>query len=202
MDYHGRASGVLRTIVKERPDAILINEGANTLDLARGIIDMYKPRKRLGRRHLGHHGHRHGLFDRRPRSRPASPCSRSKATAHSAFSGHGSRDHLPLPAAGLQSSSSTNDGILSRQPTSTSVSLGPRAHRVRQGLALRQDDGGRFGRRRRQCDGPRMNSSAPSTRAMDSGKPTLINAVLDPAGRPAKAAGIGNLNPQSKLKKK
>src|SRR5580693_2669840 len=34
MDYHG-ALGVLRTIVKERPDAILVNEGANTLDLAR-----------------------------------------------------------------------------------------------------------------------------------------------------------------------
>ena len=46
MDYHG-ALGVLRTIIKERPDAILVNEGANTLDLARGVIDMYKPRKRL-----------------------------------------------------------------------------------------------------------------------------------------------------------
>src|SRR6201990_3381254 len=46
MDYHG-ALGVLRTIVKERPDAILVNEGANTLDLARGIIDMYQPRKRI-----------------------------------------------------------------------------------------------------------------------------------------------------------
>src|SRR6187399_3187614 len=46
MDYHG-ALGVLRTIVKERPDAILVNEGANTLDLARGIIDVYKPRKRI-----------------------------------------------------------------------------------------------------------------------------------------------------------
>src|SRR6201996_8117322 len=33
MDYHG-ALGVLRTIIKERPDAILVNEGANTLDLA------------------------------------------------------------------------------------------------------------------------------------------------------------------------
>src|SRR5246127_1328565 len=30
MDYHG-ALGVLRTIIKERPDAILVNEGANTL---------------------------------------------------------------------------------------------------------------------------------------------------------------------------
>src|SRR5881409_534088 len=46
MDYHG-ALGALRTIVKERPDAIFVNEGANTLDLARGVIDMYKPRKRL-----------------------------------------------------------------------------------------------------------------------------------------------------------
>src|SRR6266704_3102882 len=46
MDYHG-ALGALRAIVKERPDAILVNEGANTLDLARGVIDMYQPRKRL-----------------------------------------------------------------------------------------------------------------------------------------------------------
>jgi oxalyl-CoA decarboxylase len=46
MDYHG-ALGVLRTIIKERPDAMVVNEGANTLDLARGIIDMYQPRKRI-----------------------------------------------------------------------------------------------------------------------------------------------------------
>src|ERR1700743_899188 len=46
MDYHG-ALGVLRTIIKERPDAILVNEGANTLNLHRRVIDVYKPRKRL-----------------------------------------------------------------------------------------------------------------------------------------------------------
>src|SRR5215475_4309640 len=46
MDYHS-ALGALRAIIKERPDAILVNEGANTLDLARGVIDIYKPRKRL-----------------------------------------------------------------------------------------------------------------------------------------------------------
>src|SRR4029453_14875257 len=33
MDFHG-ALGALRTVIKERPDAILVNEGANTLDLA------------------------------------------------------------------------------------------------------------------------------------------------------------------------
>src|SRR2546421_4679608 len=46
MDYHG-ALGALRTIIKERPDAILVNEGANTLDLAPAVIDTYKPRRRL-----------------------------------------------------------------------------------------------------------------------------------------------------------
>src|SRR6185503_10058031 len=46
MDFHS-ALGALRTVIKERPDAILVNEGANTLDLARGVIDMYQPRKRL-----------------------------------------------------------------------------------------------------------------------------------------------------------
>src|SRR5205807_73165 len=46
MDFHG-ALGALRTVIKERPDTILVNEGANTLDLARGVIDIYKPRKRL-----------------------------------------------------------------------------------------------------------------------------------------------------------
>src|SRR5579885_1982603 len=46
MDFHG-ALGVIREAIKNRPDAIFVNEGANTLDLARGVVDMYKPRKRL-----------------------------------------------------------------------------------------------------------------------------------------------------------
>src|SRR5215216_4581113 len=45
MDFHS-ALGALRNVIRERPDAILVNEGANTLDLARGVIDMYQPRKR------------------------------------------------------------------------------------------------------------------------------------------------------------
>src|ERR1044072_1376679 len=46
MDYHG-VIGELKNAKKERPDAILVNEGATTLDLARGIIDVYQPRKRI-----------------------------------------------------------------------------------------------------------------------------------------------------------
>jgi oxalyl-CoA decarboxylase len=37
--------------------------------------------------------------------------------------------------------------------------------------------------------------------AMDSGKPTLINAVIDPAAG-TESGRIGNLNPQSVVRKK
>ena len=46
MNFHS-ALAVVRDIVKARPDAIVVNEGANTLDFARSIVDMYEPRKRL-----------------------------------------------------------------------------------------------------------------------------------------------------------
>ena len=46
MDYHG-ALGALKSIIKDKPDTILVNEGANTLDFARSIIDIYTPRTRL-----------------------------------------------------------------------------------------------------------------------------------------------------------
>ncbi len=41
------ALSVIRDKIKERPDAILVNEGANTLDFCRSIVDMYEPRKRI-----------------------------------------------------------------------------------------------------------------------------------------------------------
>ncbi|MBN3762341.1 oxalyl-CoA decarboxylase [Burkholderia sp. Ac-20365] len=46
MNFHS-ALRVLRDIVKENPDINVVNEGANTLDYARAIIDMYQPRKRF-----------------------------------------------------------------------------------------------------------------------------------------------------------
>lgn len=46
MDFHG-ALGQVKRVIKENPDTIFVNEGANTLDFARAIVDMYKPRKRL-----------------------------------------------------------------------------------------------------------------------------------------------------------
>lgn len=46
MNFHG-ALGAIRDVLKTRPDINVVNEGANTLDFARAIIDMYEPRKRF-----------------------------------------------------------------------------------------------------------------------------------------------------------
>ncbi len=46
MDYQG-SLGVLKEAIAENPDVVLVNEGANALDQARSIIDIFKPRKRL-----------------------------------------------------------------------------------------------------------------------------------------------------------
>jgi oxalyl-CoA decarboxylase len=46
MNFHS-ALNVIRNKIKERPDAVLVNEGANALDFTRSIVDMYEPRKRL-----------------------------------------------------------------------------------------------------------------------------------------------------------
>jgi hypothetical protein len=41
------ALSAVRDALAGRPDLYVVNEGANTLDFARNIIDMYEPRKRL-----------------------------------------------------------------------------------------------------------------------------------------------------------
>ena len=46
MDYHA-ALGVLKQAINDHPDTILVNEGANTLDLARSIVNIHKPRHRI-----------------------------------------------------------------------------------------------------------------------------------------------------------
>ncbi|WP_342619636.1 oxalyl-CoA decarboxylase [Rhodoferax sp. GW822-FHT02A01] len=46
MNFHS-ALAAIREIVKANPEAVLVNEGANTLDFTRSIVDMYQPRKRL-----------------------------------------------------------------------------------------------------------------------------------------------------------
>ena len=146
MDYHG-ALGVLRTIVKERPDAILVNEGANTLDLARGVIDMYKPRKRIDVGTWGVMGIGMG-YSIAAAVETGHPVLAVEGDSAFGFSGMEvetiCRYQLPICIVIFN-----NDGIY----RGTDVNGGgadPATDRVRQRLALRQDDGS-LRRRRRQC---------------------------------------------------
>ena len=71
MSFHS-ALAVIRDMVKARPDAIVVNEGANTLDFARSIVDMYEPRKRLDVGTWGIMGIGMGFCGRRRGRSPAS----------------------------------------------------------------------------------------------------------------------------------
>jgi oxalyl-CoA decarboxylase len=46
MDFYS-ALGAIRGVLADKPEVYLVNEGANTLDMTRNVIDMRLPRKRL-----------------------------------------------------------------------------------------------------------------------------------------------------------
>src|SRR6187399_1425563 len=195
MDYHG-ALGVLRTVIKERPDAILVNEGANTLDLARGVIDMYRPRKRLDVGTWGIMGIGMG-------SAIAAAIETGKPVlaieGDSAFGFSGMeveticRYKLPICVVIFN-----NDGIYRGTDVNAAGSDPAPTVFVK---------GARYDKMIEAFGGDGVNATTPDelrravNAAMDSGKPTLINAVIDPAAG-SESGRIGNLNPQSKLKKK
>src|ERR1700756_348090 len=195
MDYHG-ALGVLRTIVKERPDAILVNEGANALDLTRGIIDMYQPRKRLDVGTWGVMGIGMG------QAIAAALETGNRVLAIEGDSAFGfcgmevetiCRYNLPVCVVIFN-----NDGIYrgtdvdptGRDPGTTVFVKDSRYDKMMEAFG-----GGGVNVT------PPDELKRPVNAAMDAGKPTLINAVIDPAAG-SESGRIGNLNPQSKLKRK
>jgi oxalyl-CoA decarboxylase len=195
MDYHG-ALGVQRTVIKDRPETILVNEGANTLDLARGVIDIYKPRKRLDVGTWGIMGIGMGQAVAAA-VETGHPVLAVEGDSAFGFSGMEvetiCRYKLPVCIVIFN-----NDGIYrgtdvnqtSDDPATTVFVKGARYDKMMEA----------FG-------GVGVNATSPDelkravNEALDSGKPTLINAVIDPAAG-SESGRIGNLNPQSKLSKK
>ncbi len=196
MDYHG-ALGALRTIVKERPDAILVNEGANTLDLARGVIDMYQPRKRLDVGTWGVMGIGMG-FAVAAAIETGKPVLAVEGDSAFGFSGMEvetiCRYNLPVCIVIFN-----NDGIY--RGTDVNPSGGSD---VAPTVFVK---GARYDKMMEAFGGVGVHVTTPDElkravdAAMDSGKPTLINAAIDPASG-SESGRIGNLNPQSKLRKK
>ncbi|KUL95838.1 oxalyl-CoA decarboxylase [Bosea sp. WAO] len=195
MDYHG-ALGVLRTIIAERPDAILINEGANTLDLARGVIDMHQPRKRLDVGTWGVMGIGMG-YAIAAAVETGKPVLAVEGDSAFGFSGMEvetiCRYNLPVCVVIFN-----NNGIYRGTDVNTAGDDPATTVFVRDA---------RYDRMMEAFGGVGVNAISPDelkravNAAMDSGKPTLINAVIDPTAG-SESGRIGNLNPQSALKKK
>jgi oxalyl-CoA decarboxylase len=196
MDFHG-ALGALRNVIKERPDAILVNEGANTLDLARGVIDMYKPRKRLDVGTWGVMGIGMG-FAIAAAIETGKPVLAVEGDSAFGFSGMEvetiCRYSLPVCVVIFN-----NDGIYRGTDVNTGGGSDP--------ATTVFVKGSRYDKMMEAFGGVGAHVTTPDElkravdAAMDSGKPTLINAVIDPAAG-SESGRIGNLNPQSVVRKK
>ncbi len=196
MNYAG-ALGALRTIIAERPDAILVNEGANTLDFARSIIDMYKPRKRLD---VGTWGVMGVGMGSAIAAAVETGCPVLAVEGDSAFGFSGMeveticRYKLPVCIVVFN-----NNGIYRGTDVNTSGSddVAPTVfvENSRYDLMMQA-----FGGEGVHVTNPDELSRAVNA-AMDSGKPTLINAAIDPAAG-KESGNIGNLNPVSVVGKK
>jgi oxalyl-CoA decarboxylase len=196
MDFHS-ALGALRNVIKERPDAILVNEGANTLDLARGIIDMYQPRKRLDVGTWGVMGIGMG-FAIAAAIETGKPVLAVEGDSAFGFSGMEvetiCRYKLPVCVVVFN-----NDGIY------RGVDVNPTGGPDPSPMVFVKD--ARYDKIMEAFGGAGAHVTTPDelyravSAAMDSGKPTLINAVIDPAAG-TESGRIGNLNPQSVVKKK
>ena len=196
MDFHS-ALGALRTIVKQRPDAILVNEGANTLDFARSIIDVYKPRKRLDVGTWGIMGIGMGA------AIAAAVETGERVLAvegDSAFGFSGMeieticRYNLPVCIVVFN-----NNGIYRGTDVNPTggADVAPTVFVKDSRYDLMMQAFGGVGAYVTSAD----ELTQAVNEAMDSGKPTLVNAIIDEnAG--TESGRIGNLNPQSVVTKK
>jgi oxalyl-CoA decarboxylase len=196
MDFHS-ALGALRTVIKQRPDAILVNEGANTLDLARGVIDMYQPRKRLDVGTWGVMGIGMG-FAIAAAVETGKPVLAVEGDSAFGFSGMEvetvCRYNLPICTVIFN-----NNGIYRGTNVNPTGGADPAP------TVFVKD--ARYDKMMEAFGGVGVNVTTPDelsravNTAMESGKPTLINAVIDPAAG-TESGRIGNLNPQSVVRKK
>ena len=196
MDYHG-ALGRVKNIIRERPHVILVNEGANTLDFSRSIIDMYEPRKRLDVGTWGVMGIGMGSAIAAT-IETGLPVLAIEGDSAFGFSGMEietiCRYNLPICVVVFN-----NGGIYRGTDVNPSGGLD-----VATTVFVKN---ARYDKMIEAFGGVGVNVLSPDelaqeiNRALDSGNPTLINAVIDEASG-TESGRIGNLNPQSIVNKK
>ena len=196
MDYHG-ALGALRLIIKERPEVVLVNEGANTLDFARSIIDMYQPRKRLDVGTWGVMGVGMGTAIAAA-IETGMPVVAIEGDSAFGFSGMEietiCRYNLPICVVVF------NNGGIYR-----GTDVNPTGGSDVATTVFVKD--ARYDKMMEAFGGVGVYATSPDelreavNAAIESGKPTLVNAVIDEASG-TESGRIGNLNPQSVVAQK
>ena len=195
MNFHS-ALNVVREMVKSRPDAILVNEGANTLDFTRSIVDMYEPRKRLDVGTWGIMGIGMG-FAVGAAVVTGKPVIAIEGDSAFGFSGMEvetiCRYNLPICVVVFN-----NNGVyggMDKNPTGgADVAPTVFVKNARYDMLMQA-----FG-------GVGVNATTPAElsqalqEAVSSGRPTLINAVIDEAAG-TESGRITSLNPQTAKKK-
>ena len=188
--------GAIREVLKDYPDIALVNEGANALDNARMIIDQYQPRRRLDTGTWGVMGIGMG-FCVAAAAETGKPV--VAITGDSAFGFAGmeietiTRYKLPVTVivmnnGGIYRGDEINEA--SDQIACTVFNPDSRYDKMMEAL-------GGTGVR---ATTPEELAEALST-AIKSGKPTLIDAIIDPAAG-VESGRIGNLNVVSTIGKK
>ena len=203
MDYHG-ALGALKTIVADRPEILLVNEGANTLDFARSIIDMHRPRKRLDVGTWGVMGMGMGAAVAAA-VETGLPVLAIEGDSAFGFSGMEietiCRYGLPVCVVVFN-----NNGIYRGtdvNPAGDGVGDGPGGGDVAPTVFVKD---ARYEMMMQAFGGDgvyatsRDELASAVEAALDSGRPTLVNAIIDEAAG-TESGRIGNLNPQSVVKK-
>ncbi|GAB3479848.1 oxalyl-CoA decarboxylase [Polaromonas eurypsychrophila] len=194
MNFHS-ALNVIRNAVKARPDAIVVNEGANTLDFARSIVDMYEPRKRLDVGTWGIMGIGMG-FAVAAAVVTGKPVIAIEGDSAFGFSGMEvetiCRYNLPICVIVFN-----NNGIYKGtdvNPLGGDVAPTVFVKNARYEMMMQAFGG----------VGVLANTPAELAKALDeavaSGKPTLINAIIDETAG-TESGRITSLNPQSAKKK-
>jgi oxalyl-CoA decarboxylase len=191
MNFSSALSAV-RSALTDRPDVYVVNEGANTLDFGRNIIDMYEPRKRLDSGTWGIMGIGMGY------AIGAAVVSGKPVIAiegDSAFGFSGMeieticRYQLPIVILIFN-----NGGIYHGDAVGSTPSPTGFVHNARYDKLI-----GAFGGAGYHVT-DKSSLSAAVTDALRTGKPALINVVIDPTAG-TESGHIQNLNPKMALAK-
>lgn len=195
MNYYN-SLGAVREVLKNYPDITLVNEGANALDNARMIIDQYKPRRRLDTGTWGVMGIGMG-FSVAAAVETNGPVVAISGDSAFGFSGMEietiTRYNLPVTIIVMN-----NGGIYRGDETNQAGD---------QAAVTVFNSQSRYDQMMIALGGEGVRATTPQELAealeasIKSGKPTLIDAIIDPAAG-VESGRIGNLNVVSTIGKK